>query len=167
MLLQHLPDVGADRRRDVAERLLDLRGSALTTEERAKIADRALTTIALPALAPLFAPGSRAEVAVAGAIPREDFTALNFSGRIDRIAVAEDVVRIADFKSGTSSASANLAAYVAQLALYRAALAPLYPDRPVRAFLVWLGDAAAIEIAPSELDAALLGVLADSDAAAP
>ncbi len=31
MLLQHLPDVGAERRREVAERLLELRASALTS----------------------------------------------------------------------------------------------------------------------------------------
>jgi ATP-dependent helicase/nuclease subunit A len=144
---------------------LALRASALSPDDRAAIADRVLATIALPALAPLFAPGSRAEVAVAGAIPRDGDAALTFAGRIDRIAVADDVVRIADFKSGTSSASANMHAYVAQLALYRAALAPLYPDRPVRAFLVWLGDAKAVEIAPAELDAALASVTVDSGTA--
>ncbi len=115
----------------------------------------------------MFAPGSRAEVAVAGAIAREGLAALNFSGRIDRLAVAEDAVRIADFKSGTSSSSANQRAYVAQLALYRAALAPLYPDRPVRAYLVWLSDAKAVEIDAAELDAALACVSEDSQAPAP
>jgi ATP-dependent helicase/nuclease subunit A len=44
---------------------------------------------------------------------------------------------------------------IAQLALYRAAVAPLYPDRPVRAFLVWLGAAEVIEIPSTTLDDAL------------
>ncbi|MBV8664340.1 MAG: hypothetical protein JO107_14705, partial [Hyphomicrobiales bacterium] len=66
----------------------------------------------------------------------------------------------------SASNTANLRAYVAQLALYRAALAPLYPDRPVRAFLVWLGAPEAVEIAAAELDAALAEVSANSSAVA-
>ena len=59
-------------------------------------------------------------------------------------------------------AATNPPAYVAQLALYRAALAPLYPDRPVRAFLVWLGAAEAVEIPPAELDEALSKLMIDA-----
>jgi ATP-dependent helicase/nuclease subunit A len=44
---------------------------------------------------------------------------------------------------------------VAQLALYRAALAPLFPDRPIRAFLIWLTGVEAVEVAAAELDASL------------
>ena len=167
VLLQRLPDVAADRRPEAAERFLALRASELTPQERAEIAEHVLATIALPELAPLFAPGSRAEVAVAGAIRRDRLSALPFSGRIDRIAVAEDAVRIADFKSGVSFRPPGPAAYVAQLALYRAALAPLYPDRPVRVFLVWLGDATAIELAPASLDAALATLAGDAPTAFP
>ena len=111
--------------------------------------------LARPELAALFAAGSRAEVAVAGALPRRGRPALPFAGRIDRIAVGADAVIIADFKSGAPVGATSPPAYVAQLALYRAALAPLYPDRPVRAFLVWLGAAEAVEIPPAALDDAL------------
>jgi ATP-dependent helicase/nuclease subunit A len=167
VLLQHLPDLPADQRREAAARFLALRAGALTADERAAILERTLATLARPELAALFAPGSRAEVAVAGALPRAGLAPLLFTGRIDRIAVAADAVTIADFKSGTAARSANASAYVAQLALYRAALAPLYPDRPVRAFLVWLGDAATQEIASEALDAALAALARDSQAVSP
>ena len=109
-----------------------------------------------PELAPLFAPGSRAEAAVAGTLcPGRGGPRCRSTGRIDRIAVGADAVTIADFKSGAPVGAASPPAYVAQLALYRAALAPLYPDRPVRAFLVWLGAREAVEVPPAALDAAL------------
>ena len=47
--------------------------------------------------------------------------------------------------------------YLAQLALYRAAVLPLYPGKPVRAFLVWTSGPGVVEIAPAALDAALAG----------
>jgi ATP-dependent helicase/nuclease subunit A len=162
VLLQHLLEIPAERRRQAADRFLALRGGALTPEERMGLAERALATLARPELAPLFAAGSRAEVAVAGALPRHGRPALPFAGRIDRIAVGADAVYVADFKSGAPFGATSPPAYVAQLALYRAALAPLYPDRPVRAFLVWLGAAEVVEIPPAELDEALAKLTIDA-----
>jgi hypothetical protein len=46
-------------------------------------------------------------------------------------------------------------AYVGQLALYRAVLARLYPDRTVRAALVWTETMELMEIPGDRLDAAL------------
>ena len=160
-LLQRLPDLPAERRREAAERFLAWRAGALNPQERDRIADRILATLARPELAPLFAPGSRAEVAVAGVVSPNGSAPLPVEGRIDRIAVTADAVWIADFKSGSSAGSPRLPAYVAQLALYRAALMPLYPGVPIRAFLVWLGDAETTELAPALLDAALAGLPGD------
>ena len=122
---------------------------------RARLVDDALAVLTLPALAPLFAEGSRAEVAIAGAAPGESGAAVRFVGRVDRLAVAADAVYLADYKTGARPLGASPPAYVAQLALYRAALMPLFPDRPVRAFLVWLTGAEAIEIAAATLDESL------------
>ena len=49
--------------------------------------------------------------------------------------------------------------YVAQLALYRAVLQKLYPDRPVRALLVWTDVPDVMELSAADLDAALAAVL--------
>ena len=45
-----------------------------------------------------------------------------------------------------------------QLALYRAVLMRLYPDRPVRAALVWTDIPGLMEIPAEALDAALAGL---------
>ena len=65
---------------------------------------------------------------------------------------------IADYKTNRP-APRGLAevppAYIAQLALYRAVLAKLYPDRPVRAALVFTDAPRLFELPPEALTAAL------------
>ena len=68
-------------------------------------------------------------------------------------------VSIVDFKLGAEPV-APAAAHVAQLALYRAALQPLYPGLPIRAALVYLDGPTLAPIAEAELDAALDAVVA-------
>jgi ATP-dependent helicase/nuclease subunit A len=159
-LLQRLPDVAPLRRRAAAESFLSAQSGVIAEAERSALVEASLAVLALPALAPLFAAGSRAEVAIAGAAPRDGGPALPFVGRIDRLAVAADAVYLADYKTSAKPPGPNPPAYVAQLAFYRVALAALYPDRPIRAFLIWLTGAEAIEIAAAELDAALASLAA-------
>ncbi len=80
------------------------------------------------------------------------------SGRLDRLAVTDDAILIADFKLGAAP-ERPAGAHVAQLALYRAALAPLYPSRPVKASLVYLDGPAVRPLADKDLDAALEGLV--------
>jgi ATP-dependent helicase/nuclease subunit A len=80
------------------------------------------------------------------------------SGQIDRLVVAPDKVLIVDFKTNHAPPTATAeapAAYVRQLALYRAVLGKLYPDRPVRAALLWTETPELMEILAPLLDAAL------------
>ena len=92
-------------------------------------------------------------------LPRPGRTPSSFAGRIDRIAIGEESVLIADFKSGAPRGETP-PQYLAQIALYRAALAPLYPERSMRAFLVWLDNPDITEIEPRALDEALAKLLA-------
>ena len=108
-LLQRLPDVAPQRRRAAAESFLSAQSGAIAEAEQAPLVDAALAVLALPALAPLFAAGSRAEVAIAGAAPREGGAALPFVGRIDRLAVAADAVYLADYKTGARPPGAQSA----------------------------------------------------------
>jgi ATP-dependent helicase/nuclease subunit A len=83
------------------------------------------------------------------------------SGQVDRLAVTADHVLIADYKTDRPAPRELAAippAYVAQLALYRAVLAKLYPDRPVRAALVFTDAPRLIEL-PAEVLTAALGPL--------
>ena len=159
-LLQRLPEVAPERRRAADESFLSAQSGAVADADRAQLVDSALAVLALPVLAPLFAAGSRAEVAIVGAAPRMGAPALPFVGRIDRLAVAADAVYLADYKTGARPRGGNPHAYVAQLALYRTALAALYPDKAIRAFLIWLTGAEAIEIAAAELEESLASLAA-------
>ena len=81
------------------------------------------------------------------------------SGQIDRLAVTPDEVLIADFKTNRPAPqqlSDVPPAYVSQLALYRRALLQLYPQKAVRAALVWTEIPALMEIPAAMMDAATL-----------
>jgi ATP-dependent helicase/nuclease subunit A len=108
----------------------------------------------------LFAPHSRAEIPIVGRIAA-GARAVAVSGQIDRLAVTTQGVLIADYKTNRP-APRRLAdvppTYVAQLALYRAVLATIYPGRPVRAALVWTEVPDLMEIPGDELDRALAAV---------
>jgi ATP-dependent helicase/nuclease subunit A len=86
---------------------------------------------------------------------------LAVSGQVDRLAVTSDSVLIADYKTNRP-APRRLAevpgAYVRQLALYRAVLGELYPDKRIRAALVWTDVPDLMEISDASLDAALATV---------
>jgi ATP-dependent helicase/nuclease subunit A len=153
-LLQYLPDLPRSRRSEAGQRFLDRRSVLVEPTEQATILDRALAILEMPALADLFGPGSRAEVPIVSEFSRPGEPVALFSGRIDRLAILSDCLAIADFKSGQPQVLPP-PEYIAQLALYREALKPLYPDRPVRAYLVWLDGPKAIEIEPAALDEAL------------
>ncbi|MGL5734085.1 MAG: PD-(D/E)XK nuclease family protein, partial [Beijerinckiaceae bacterium] len=119
--------------------------------------------LAQPGLAPLFGPDSRAEVAITGKIDREGRAPLRISGVIDRLAMTEDAIWIADYKTGRlppRNPADIPEAIVAQLALYRAAVSPLAPDRPVRCLVIWTAGPLVQEVPGPALDAALSRVTA-------
>jgi ATP-dependent helicase/nuclease subunit A len=153
-LIEMLPDVAPQRRASAATDYLDLRGGGLPESARAALAAKVLTAIGAPELAPLFGPGSRGEVPLMGLLPRRGRPDLPYSGRLDRLVAAADGVSIVDFKLGAKP-DRPAAAHVAQLAVYRAALQPLYPGLPIRAALVYLDGPTTAPIGDEELDAAL------------
>src|SRR5690606_17922410 len=122
--------------------------------ERKQLADEALRVLDHPELKTLFGPGSRAEVDVLAHL--RDGGPAEIAGRIDRIAVTEREVILADFKTGTPPAAGAEAPgnYVRQLAVYRRALAGIYPNRAMRCMLVWTESGTIQEIAAEGLDAA-------------
>ncbi len=134
-LLQSLPDLPAGERRSAATRFLSTAAQRWPEGARTALTDEVLAVMDDPAMAPVFAPGSRAEVDVIG----RDGDAL-IAGRIDRLAVTDDRVLIVDFKTGRHMPDAPgdvPEVYVAQMALYRRLLARIYPGRAVEAALVW------------------------------
>ena len=153
-LLQSLPDIAPARRAKAAADFLARRGAALADEDRATIAAEVLRLLGDARFAPLFLPGSRAEVPIVGKVEIGG-TAYRVSGQIDRLAVTADTVFIADFKTDRPVPRIAPAAYVTQLALYRAVLAKLYPQRAVRSALVWTEVPELAELSGETLDAVL------------
>ena len=155
-LLQHLPGVNAGAREEAAEAFLRLRAGELSEDQRREVAERVVALIEDRRLAPLFGERSRAEVAICGraVLPGGGFA--DVVGTIDRLAETDEGVLIVDFKTGRSDANKPAPqAYVAQLALYRALVASIWKDRPVRAFLVWTNGARIYEPTGEELHEAL------------
>jgi ATP-dependent helicase/nuclease subunit A len=159
-LLQYLPDVAADRRRESALRFLGLRGASLSEERRKQLATAAIGVIENESLAPLFGPRSLAEVDIVARLQTTSGE-IALSGRIDRLAEAEEEIFVADFKTGAPRVELH-AAHLRQLALYRAGVKSLYPGKRVRCILIWTESAQAIEADEAALDEAFAAV---SDAA--
>ncbi len=160
-LLQSLPDIPTERRAEAARRFFARRERAEWSEtERETMLRQVFAVLDDPVFAPLFAPGSRAEVPVTGRIAGRPVP----GGILDRLAVTHEGVLIADYKTNAGAPLTLDAAlqahpdYAAQLAIYRAILRNLYPDRPVRAALVWTDTPSLMEIPPAALDAAMASV---------
>ena len=98
-LLQSLPDVAAERRRDAALRYLARNAGGWTEDEREALAASVLALIADARFAPVFAPGSRAEVSIAGRLERPGRPPALVSGQIDRLVVTPAEVLIVDYKT--------------------------------------------------------------------
>ncbi len=159
-LLQSLPNIPAERRRRAADDYLGRAGRELTPEQRAKIAEQVMLVIEHARFYELFAPGSRAEVPIVGRLMRGGET-IRVPGQVDRLAVTQTSVLIADFKTNRPAPrriEEVPPAYLRQLALYRAVLAQLYPDKTIGAALIWTEVPDLMELSGSVLDAALAQV---------
>jgi ATP-dependent helicase/nuclease subunit A len=80
------------------------------------------------------------------------------AGQVDRLLVTKEAVLVADYKTdslvpGHLDEVPN--AYVAQLSLYRAVLMRIYPDKRVRAALIFTAAPVLMEIPAAILDRAL------------
>jgi len=156
-LCEALPGLPSAERAGAAERYLARVGAAWLAGARERLAARAAAVMDDPRFAPLWAVSSRAEVAVAGELTVRGERRL-VSGKIDRVAVTEREVLIVDFKTNRPAPEALEdvpPAYVAQLALYRALLQPLYPGKAVNALLLFTEGPHAIPLPGDLLDRAL------------
>jgi ATP-dependent helicase/nuclease subunit A len=134
-LLHYLPSLPPEARRKAARDLVAT-SACLSETRRRDMIEAVLRVIEMPELSELLGPGSRAEVSFAGSALLPSGTHVAVRGRVDRIAVTEASVLVADFKTGAKPETVP-DAYLRQMALYRAALAPLWPQRRVRTLLIW------------------------------
>jgi ATP-dependent helicase/nuclease subunit A len=148
-LLQSLPDLPPEARDAAARRYLGLALHGLDEGEREAIRVETMAVLNRPDFAPLFGPRSRAEVPVVAVIGGHAI-----SGQIDRILVTAERVLIVDYKTQRPAPPEPRLvppAYLQQLAAYRAAVAAIYPGRPVEAALLWTDGPVLMTIPPDLL----------------
>jgi len=155
-LMQSLPDIPDGARADAARQYIERQDTDFIELERAAIVSSVVALLRDPQFAALFAPGSRAEVPIVGRIDGRTVT-----GVVDRLVVSPTGILIADYKTNRvaprdlAETQKHYQGYIRQLSLYRAVLMRLYPNRPVRAALVWTAIPVVAEIPPEALDAAV------------
>jgi ATP-dependent helicase/nuclease subunit A len=151
-LLEHLPEIAPGEQERAAEAFVAARGGDLAPGLRAEIVAETLAIARDARFAPLFQPGSLAEVPVVAQIGDYDL-----EGQIDRLAVVEEDLLIVDYKTNRpppTTLEEVAPAYIAQLAGYRKALAPIFPGRRLRAALLWTDGPRLMEVPSTVLDAA-------------
>ena len=152
-LLQSLPEIPKTRRRAAAEAFVKRPGWNVEANDGAAMVAETLAVLDDPHFAPLFAPGSRAEVSLAGLIGKH-----SLAGQVDRLAVTATEVWIIDYKTNRPPPvdKAKVApAYVLQMAAYRAALQAIYPGHNIRCVLLWTEGPFTMELDHAQMDAAL------------
>jgi ATP-dependent helicase/nuclease subunit A len=109
-----------------------------------------------PALAPLFAPGTLAEVPVAAALPQ--LGGQRIAGSIDRLVVEGGRILAVDFKSNTlipDRAEDIPEGLLRQMGAYAAALALVFPGREIETALLWTRAPRLMTVPPGLAAAAL------------
>ncbi|MBI1686314.1 double-strand break repair helicase AddA [Caulobacter hibisci] len=158
-LLQLLPDIAPAERRSAAARLLAAERD-LTDAQRTEMTAAAFGVLEDDRFAAVFGPGSRAEAALAGAAAKLP-KGMAISGRVDRLVVAPDRVLVVDYKTNRPSPDRIEdadPAYLAQMAVYAAVLAEIFPGREIEAAIVWT-DGPKLMAVPEKVRAAALSRL--------
>lgn len=151
-LLELLPDLPDQERSKAADQLLQRLARGIDKKERGRWCDEVLAILEDPQFAAVFAPGSRAEVSIAGA-PKGAPSGSTFSGQIDRLAVSDTEILVVDYKTNRPPPAEIKDAdpsYIAQMAAYRALLQEIYPEHKINCALLWTYDARLMPV-PSEL----------------
>jgi ATP-dependent helicase/nuclease subunit A len=151
-LFERLPAVPAEDRRARALGWLEQAAGVADAAEREGLAEDACALIADPRFADLFGADALAEAPIAAVVAGDVVVA----GTVDRLLVRADRILIADFKTGRKAPETEKeipAAYLRQMAAYRAALRVIFPDRPVTAALVYTAAPILIPLSDTLLDA--------------
>jgi len=147
-LLQHLPDIAPNLRAEAGRGFLTRPGSALDAAEAERVLTQCLAVLDHPALRSAFAPGSRAEVPLAG-----EAGGMVITGVVDRLSVSPDQVVAIDFKTARqppAEIGETPILYLRQMAAYRALLRAIFPNCAVLCALVWT-ETATVTALPDEV----------------
>ena len=155
-LLEHLPDHPPAERARIAAQIIDGYPDFVDSEREAILA-QVFSVLDAPDFADVFAPGSRAEVSLAGRVPlggREVF----LTAQVDRLSVVGNTVYLVDYKSGHAPPDAIESidpAYVAQMAAYRELAREIWSGHALKCGLLWTEGPALTWLPDAAMDHAL------------
>ncbi len=134
-LLEHLPGRPPEDREEAARAVLRALDGAVDDAECRKLLTTVSAILDDPGLAFLFAPGTLAEVPIAGRLHGRPL-----HGIIDRLVIAENRVLAVDYKTHAAPPGRVQdvpEGILAQLGAYAHVLADLYPGRRVETAILW------------------------------
>ena len=139
-LLQLLPALPPETRENASRGFLQRYGSTLGSDIQENILKETLAVLDHPDFAMLFGPDSMAEVPITGHIEGKGLV----SGQIDRLCVTDDTIRIIDYKTNRPPPADEKdipEIYKTQMHTYAQILVQIYPDRKIKAALLWTDGA--------------------------
>ncbi len=131
-LLELLPTLPEAQWQHAAERMV---ASIKDVEDKRSLIAETLKVMRHDAFRVLFLANSRAEVSLAGQIGSK-----YYAGQIDRITITENEIFLIDYKTNINppKATAEVSeAYLSQMAVYATLLQEIYPNKTIRAALLW------------------------------
>ncbi len=134
-LLERLPAVQPEERRDRARAWLARQAQELSDGEREEVLSRTLAVLAEPGFADIFGPDALAEIPLAATVEGQVV-----AGTADRLLVTPGKITVVDFKAARRP-PARLedvpVTTMRQMAAYAAALEAIYPGRAVEAAVLY------------------------------
>ena len=147
-LLERLPDIDPSEREGQAHAWLERQAADLLPDAREEMAQSAIKVLDHPGYERIFGPDALAEVPIAAEVG-----GVVIAGSIDRLLVEPEQVTVIDFKTTRrppDSLNAVPPSTLSQMAAYVAALETVYPERRIRAAVLYTHAPQLIEI-PDEM----------------
>ncbi|MCI5044798.1 MAG: double-strand break repair helicase AddA [Aquisalinus sp.] len=160
LLLERLPDVPLSLREETGVMLLRKHYPGFSEDLYAEWLLEVIAVLSDDKFAPVFGPGSKAEVPLTGALMTAKGREV-VSGQIDRLIVGPEQISVVDFKTNRpppSVAEDIPFPYLAQLSLYRALLQQTYPEKQISCALLWTWQARLMSVPDKLLDHAFVQV---------
>lgn len=151
LLLEKLPEIDQDKWGEHAQRLLETGKDFSTPEEVSDLLDEVRRVLTSPALRHLFDEKALVEVPLSATI--KELENRRIHGTVDRLLITKEKVVVVDFKTNAliPDQPKNCPdGLLRQMGAYGAALALIYPDRPIETALLWT-KTASLMVLPKEL----------------
>ncbi|MEO1220431.1 MAG: double-strand break repair helicase AddA [Pseudomonadota bacterium] len=149
-LLERLPDIQPETRREVAGSWLDRRARDMDEDVRQEMLESALAVLENPDFSEIFSPQALAEVPLTAEVG-----GVGIAGTIDRLLVTKEAVTVVDFKTTRrlpETVELMPKGTLKQMAAYTAALEVIYPGRTIRAAVLYTHAPILLEIPSTMLE---------------